>query len=350
MLIDQAGQIIEGMLKNKVKVPFVLVGHRGIGKTEMVKTIAAKLETKAVILRLGSLQDVGDLMGNPYVLEKPDGTKETKYAKPWWVIELEQGALVLVLDEVNRAKPSLTDAIMQILDSRRFNEYVLPDNMIIVATMNPTSEEYDVSDFDAAVIDRGVFVKTTCNADSTINFMIEREYPEELIDLVSLSKEKLQYGEGFDMPVKAYANRGLAHYKAFYPVIKDLSEDAALELIQGCVGHVGVSVYRTKSILREIPSADEYFKNMDAHDVKEMDKQKLLVLINRIVVMFKNKKHNEDLKNKFTTFCSRLDETMILYIARITSQNAWMKKFIDTSNEALNKACTELAKILQKGA
>jgi MoxR-like ATPase len=126
----------------------LLVGHFGVGKTDVARQIAAENGRKIVILVLSQMEP-GDLIGLP-----ARGEDRTTFLRPdWWP---EDGNYLIVLDEINRAHRSIRNAIMQLLIDKRIHNHVLPDGVWIMATMNPPDEEYDQADLitDPAFISR----------------------------------------------------------------------------------------------------------------------------------------------------------------------------------------------------
>ena len=139
MKLKDAKTLIIQMIKHKVKAPLVLRGGAGIGKTQTIVDVGNELDVPVVILRLGSLSDSGDLLGLPIIIEE-EGQKITKFSDPWWYrIFVEKNSGILFLDELNRCKQQMLDSVMQLLDQRRLNEYVLPDGVIIVGSQSPNN-------------------------------------------------------------------------------------------------------------------------------------------------------------------------------------------------------------------
>ncbi len=126
----------------------LLVGHFGVGKTDLVREIARETGRKLIILVLSQMEP-GDLIGLPDRRED-----RTVFLKPdWWPDEDET---IVLLDEVNRSHRSIRNAIMQLLIDRRIHNHILPKGTWLVATMNPPEEEYDQAELitDPAFISR----------------------------------------------------------------------------------------------------------------------------------------------------------------------------------------------------
>ncbi len=133
----------------------LLEGPTGIGKSEIVRQVAADLGVATAVLDL-SLLEPPDLVGLPVV--KDD---RTSYALP--SVLPREGAGILLLEELNRAERYIQQPALQLLSARRLHEYELPQNWICVATVNPQTAEYHVTALDKAL--RARFLQVNVRPD-----------------------------------------------------------------------------------------------------------------------------------------------------------------------------------------
>lgn len=133
MKVNELKEIIQLMVKHKIKTPLIVLGEAGTGKTQTVLDVGEELQVPVSILRIGSKNDVSDLLGITMLKTGP------MYVPPTW-LKVLQGKGILLLDEIDRSGSELKDVIRQLLDSRRFGEFVLPDDVVIIGTANPTEE------------------------------------------------------------------------------------------------------------------------------------------------------------------------------------------------------------------
>ena len=133
----------------------LLEGPTGIGKSEIVRSVAASLGVETRVLDL-SLLEPPDLVGLPVVREG-----RTHYALP--SVLPESGAGLLLLEELNRAERYIQQPALQLLSARRLHEYVLPEGWTCVATVNPQTSEYHVTTLDKAL--RARFLQVQVRAD-----------------------------------------------------------------------------------------------------------------------------------------------------------------------------------------
>ncbi|HEY8542022.1 MAG TPA: MoxR family ATPase [Pseudothermotoga sp.] len=183
MTVDEA-RFLSKKIMEAGEVP-LLVGHFGVGKTDVARQIAKETNRKLVILILSQMEP-GDLIGLP-----SKQNEQTVFLRPdWWP---EDGNVIILLDEINRAHRSIRNAIMQLVIDKRIHNHVLPEGTWIMATMNPPDDEYDQADLitDPAFISRFFIIEISPsieewklwaqqnNVDETIIQFIEK-FPEFL--------------------------------------------------------------------------------------------------------------------------------------------------------------------------
>src|SRR5579863_5500297 len=128
----------------------LLEGPTGVGKSEIVRSVADALGMATIVL------EPPDLVGLPVV---KDG--RTEYALPGVLPKGGQG--ILLLEELNRAERYIQQPALQLLSARRLHEYILPEGWICVATVNPQTAEYHVTALDKAL--RARFLQVAVRAD-----------------------------------------------------------------------------------------------------------------------------------------------------------------------------------------
>ncbi len=125
--------------------PVFIWGPPGVGKSDVVESIVSDARdsgknAKLYDMRL-SMCEPTDIMGIPYY----DATAGTmKWAPPALLPKPEDGErdlVVLFLDEMNGAAPAVQAAAYQLILNRRVGEYVLPDNVAVVAAGNRETDK-----------------------------------------------------------------------------------------------------------------------------------------------------------------------------------------------------------------
>ena len=123
----------------EVNRPIFLWGPPGIGKSEIVENITYNVlpgNNLLIDLRL-ALMEPTDLRGYPF--RNPENN-QMEWAPPTDLPSRELAeqydTVVLFLDELNSAPPSVQAAAYQLILNRRVGQYVLPDNVRIIAAGN----------------------------------------------------------------------------------------------------------------------------------------------------------------------------------------------------------------------
>jgi hypothetical protein len=132
----------------RVKQPVFIHGRPGIGKSQIVRQVAAREGLHVIDLR-ASLLDAVDLRGVPAVTVGPDGRRQTEWVPP--VFLPRDGCGILFLDELNRAPASVQNALLQLCLDRRIGEYELPEGWTVVAAGNYESDGGGVSRTNSAL-------------------------------------------------------------------------------------------------------------------------------------------------------------------------------------------------------
>lgn len=151
-------------------IPCVLWGSPGTGKTELIKALGkqgvedpssptGRRELPVKIL-LGSIMDPTDLSGLPAIRERHDEENNTDYlvtenTRPDWADDLmKAGEGILFLDELNNATPTMQSAELSLLQGRQVGQYVLPNDVWILAASNEPEDAADGHDLTPPMANR----------------------------------------------------------------------------------------------------------------------------------------------------------------------------------------------------
>lgn len=153
MMVEAGAPTVQQIkLAYAARLPILLHGRHGVGKSEFFRAAAEDLGIQVVVCDL-SLMEPPDLVGIPRV----DGDGRTRYAPPAFLPARGKG--LLVFEELNRAPRYMTAPCLQILTARRLNDYLLPDGWLPCAAVNDLVDGYQVEELDAALLSRFVRVK-----------------------------------------------------------------------------------------------------------------------------------------------------------------------------------------------
>lgn len=185
----------------KAKITPNLIGHHGIGKSQSIKQFADANDLEFIDLRLSQME-AGDLLGLAEFERDKDGKAvATKFMRPSWFPTDPNSKGILFLDEINRARRDVLQAVFQLVLDRKIHEYCLPEKWAVVCAQNPNSENYIVTDIsDAAFIDRFCLIKLAPSKQEFFGYCRRKKFDEQLLQFLSDQPALLQGElEAFDL-------------------------------------------------------------------------------------------------------------------------------------------------------
>ena len=183
------------------KVPVMIRGRHGIGKSEVVYQTAEKLGLPVVERRASQMTE-GDLVGLP----STDGNMTTFNPPEFFKIACDSPVL-LFLDEVDRAVLEVRQGIFELGDSRKLNGFHLHPDTLIFAAVNGGEHgaQYQVAEMDPAELDRW----TVFDIEPTVEDWLEwanGDVSGLVWDFINQNRKHLEHMEDFE-PNKVYPSR-----------------------------------------------------------------------------------------------------------------------------------------------
>lgn len=195
--------------KKDLAITPLISGKHGIGKSQMIKSIAEELGGVCITIEGGTLKE-GEITGLPYQYKDEQGNTRFRFL-PYYAVEriqneqeriffmseettrpsLLQGdenryaleditieeklemlksrkikSVIIFIDEINRTENSVYKELMNILLTRSVNGYSFPWWVFFVGAMNPSTQNslYATNEMDPAQLDRFLKIKVS---DST---------------------------------------------------------------------------------------------------------------------------------------------------------------------------------------
>lgn len=164
----------------------LLLGTTGVGKTEMVKNIADRMELPLTIFDMGTMTDpIMSLVGT-HVIKVKDGATSSEFSKSRFSEVIQQPGVVL-LDELSRASAAANNLLFPCLDFRRelSMEYCFEDctpikvhpDCVFIATANLGSQYTGTHKLDRALIDRFMMIEIDPLKEANIKQILKVHVP-----------------------------------------------------------------------------------------------------------------------------------------------------------------------------
>ena len=143
--------------------PMFLIGPPGVGKTDVVAQVARRLGVGLVSYTM-THHTRQSALGLPQIRTRRFGGEECAVTE-YTMSELLAGVYrhmeasgckqgILFLDEINCVSETLTPAMLELLQHKRFGEYALPEGWVIVCAGNPEKYNRAAHAFDPVTLDR----------------------------------------------------------------------------------------------------------------------------------------------------------------------------------------------------
>lgn len=220
--INEAKRLIKRVLlaniasdKKDLAITPLISGKHGIGKSQMIKSVADDLGGVCITVEGGTLKE-GEITGLPYQYKDESGNIRFRFL-PYYAVEriqneqkrlfvlsgrtqdnnaldgdenryaledvtpaqklemLKSGTVkpvIIFIDEINRTENSVYKELMNILLTRSVNGYRFPWWVLFVGAMNPSTQNslYATNEMDPAQLDRFLKIKVSDNTKEWLNY------------------------------------------------------------------------------------------------------------------------------------------------------------------------------------
>jgi len=276
-----AAQARKSLLKAfSVKRPLFLWGPPGIGKSELVEGITNDLGGLMIDLRLGQMEPT-DIRGIPFY-NKDIGKMD--WAPPVELPDEEMSSqypvVVLFLDELNSAAPSVQSAAYQLILNRRIGKYRLPDNVVMVAAGNRESDKGVTYRMPTPLANRFIHQEMKVDFASWQEWAVLNKIHKDVVGYLSFAKQDL-----YDFDAKS-ASRAFATPRSWSFVSELLDEegdnDTLTNLIAGTVGEgLAVKFMAHRKVASKMPNPLDILKGK----VKDLNVKEVSAMYSLVISM-----------------------------------------------------------------
>jgi MoxR-like ATPase len=236
----------------------MLWGPRGVGKSSVVRQVAAHFGVPLVDLRLTTIEPV-DIRGAIYA---DDVQGKTVWFPPEFLPGVDQPAGILFLDELTAADQRLQISAYSLILDRRVGHYALPDGWQVIAAGNASFHGAVSHDMGTALADRMFHFNVQTTIDAFLAHALASNFAPEVMAYLKVRPDKLddtQAQLANDHLVGA-SPRG---WEDISNVLKSgLSETAQRVFVQGRIGAANAAEFF--GVLRELQSAVDVMRLLAA--------------------------------------------------------------------------------------
>jgi len=178
----------------KVKRPAFVWGGPGLGKSCGINALAKELGGVVIDIRLSQM-DPTDIKGIPYPAKDENGRNVMCWAPPEQLPTKEfcDGfpIVILFLDEMNSAPPSVQAAAYQLVLDRKVGTYTLPDNVCVLAAGNRETDRGVTFRMPAPLSNRFLHFEIKADFDSWLDWAIPAKIHPDIVSFLSTFRHKL---------------------------------------------------------------------------------------------------------------------------------------------------------------
>ena len=254
--------------------PIFIWGPPGIGKSDIIKQLGSELDAHVIDVRL-SLWEPTDIKGIPYF---ESNTSKMVWAPPSELPDAELAkkhkTIILFMDEMNSAAPSVQAAAYQLILNRRVGTYTLPDNVVMVAAGNRETDKGVTFRMPAPLANRFVHLEMTVDWDDYFEWAVENKVHQDVVGYLTFAKKDL-----YDFDPKS-SSRAFATPRSWSFVSElltddDTDNDTLTDLVSGSVGEgLAVKFMAHRKHASKMPNPTDILsgkvKKMDSKEISAM--------------------------------------------------------------------------------
>jgi len=247
----------------------LLAGRHGIGKSEIITRYYRQKGMRVVSFFLGQMSDPGDLLG---LMHKEEETGRSIFLPPyWWPDDGE--AIVLFLDELNRARPELLQSIFDLVLNKTLAGRKLPEGSVIISAVNK-GDEYQLTDLDPALVSRFNLYEFAPTVEDWLIWAGDNELDPRVISFLQRHPEQLD--GAFLQAEESWQATGLIKrpdrraWRRVSDFLKPVShpEELHIKLLAGMVGAAAASSFRQSLKATGLVSAEHVLREFPRHRKK----------------------------------------------------------------------------------
>jgi len=316
MKIQELKKILPIALKDG-KMPVLMLGSPGIGKSEIINQIGDDLGYD-VMVETACTADPCDYKGLPAYSET-GGAAFFPYGNLLRMINAVK-PLIVFFDDLGWAPPSVINAVCHLIQAREINGHKISDHVRFIAASNRRKDNSNVTGLSKALTSRfSLIVEFECDAESWITWAFTKNLSPEIISFITRFPDKLCNFDPANKEIEAFACP-----RSIYALSKWLQAGVIdFEVFKGVVGPAFaadfLAFYKIYKGLGDLP--EKALK--DPHNARIPDEIDIRYAL-LIILSFKAKEDNID--------------NLFIYLSRLPEEfQAFAVKCIVTKNKKLEE-------------
>jgi hypothetical protein len=251
----------------KKQRPIFLWGPPGIGKSDIIHQLGAEMDAHVIDIRL-SLWEPTDIKGIPYFdVNQNKMVWGSPSELPDEALASQHPHIILFLDEMNSAAPSVQAAAYQLILNRRVGQYHLPKNVLIVAAGNREADKGVTYRMPAPLANRFVHLEMRVDFDDWSQWATSNKVHPDVVGYCTFAKKDL-----YDFDPKS-ASRSFATPRSWSFVSElleddDTAESTLMDLVSGAIGEgLAIKFIAHRKMSSKLPKPEDILSGK----VKKLD-------------------------------------------------------------------------------
>ncbi|MEZ4868024.1 MAG: AAA family ATPase [Caldilineaceae bacterium] len=275
----------------------MLIGRHGIGKSEIITHFYRQQGQRVVAFFLGQMSDPGDLIG---LLHKDEASGRSLFLPPYWWPEPDE-PIVLFLDELNRARPEILQAVHDLALNKRLAGKELPVGSMVIAAVNE-GDEYQLTELDPALVSRFNLYEFAPTVEEWLVWASAHAVDERVVAFIQknhhhLDGERVGQEEAMQHAglVKLPDRRSWVRVSDFIKSQPTLGE-LAVKAIAGMVGVQAALAFHQSLLAAAKLSVEQVLLHFSRHraKLKEMTLQEIVLLNEQMMLWINSKRYAPD--------------------------------------------------------
>lgn len=239
----------------KHKRPLFLWGQPGVGKSDLVADIAKEMDALLIDVRL-PLWEPTDIKGIPYY----NSTSNTMTWAPPSELPSEELAkqyktVVLFLDELNGAAPSVQAAAYQLILNRRVGTYKLPDNVVMVAAGNRESDKGVSYRMPKPLANRFIHYEIRVDFNDWVDWAVLNNIHPDVVGYLTFAKNDLNSFDPSSSERSFATPRSWAFVSEMLNDSEGFSPEEITDMVSGSVGEgIALKFNAHRAVSSQLPN------------------------------------------------------------------------------------------------